>query len=76
VSTPGGKPSGGACIDRCVNDALFFDRFDRRACWEMCLSNGARYSEGATEVCGKCLVGVPCSFVNPVRRILHGGTGR
>ena len=57
------------CNDRCVNAALFRDRFDRWKCYEMCLQNEERYLEiGNADVCGKCLVGLPCSFTNPVRQ--------
>jgi epoxyqueuosine reductase QueG len=58
------------CVDRCVNSALFKDRFDRRKCYEMCLRNEARFKKvGKADVCGKCLVGLPCSLTDPVRSI-------
>ena len=58
-----------ACASRCVNQALFVDRFDRHRCYAMCLENDRRYRAlGTADVCGKCLVGVPCSFTNPVRK--------
>lgn len=54
------------CIDRCVNSALKVDSFDRHKCYEMCLYNDKLHSDiGLSDVCGKCLVNVPCSFVNP-----------
>lgn len=57
------------CVQRCVNQALRQDSFDRHRCYEMCLSNEELYSElGKADVCGKCLIGVPCSFTNPVRK--------
>jgi epoxyqueuosine reductase QueG len=56
------------CVDRCVNDALKVDSFDRHKCYEMCLYNDKLYSgANLTDVCGKCLVGVPCSIVNPAK---------
>jgi epoxyqueuosine reductase QueG len=56
------------CVDRCVNGALFRDRFDRNSCHEMCLQNEEAFrSLGKADVCGKCLVGLPCSLTNPVR---------
>jgi epoxyqueuosine reductase QueG len=56
------------CSERCVNTALFEDRFDRFRCYDMCLRNGEQFKElGTVEVCGKCLVGLPCSFADPVR---------
>jgi epoxyqueuosine reductase QueG len=55
------------CVRRCVNDALREDGFDRFRCYEMCLRNGeAHRCLGTADVCGKCLVGVPCSFTDPV----------
>lgn len=54
------------CVDRCVNDALKVDSFDRHKCYEMCLYNDKLYSGvRLTDVCGKCLVNIPCSTVNP-----------
>ncbi len=54
------------CVARCVNDALNENNFDRHKCYEMCAQNAKRYEEiGHAEVCGKCLVGVPCSFRIP-----------
>lgn len=59
--------SCGACVASCVNSALFVDRFDRHRCYEMCLENAALWeSPGKADVCGKCLVGLPCSLVDPV----------
>jgi len=57
------------CVKKCVNDALKTDEFDRFKCFEMCLYNDKLHSdvEGFTEVCGKCMVNIPCSFVNPVK---------
>ncbi len=57
------------CVTRCVGDALFTDRFDRRACYDVCLRNERLHASlGAADVCGKCLVAVPCAFVDPVAR--------
>lgn len=59
--------SCGKCIDRCVVEALFVDSFERKKCYSMCLENDKYHSDlKLTDVCGKCLVGVPCSFRNPV----------
>lgn len=59
--------SCGICVDRCVNAALFVDKFDRFKCYEMCQENEKIYRElGEAEICGKCLVGLPCSSKNPV----------
>ena len=54
------------CVKRCVNDALKIDSFDRHKCYEMCLINDNFHDDlGLVDVCGKCLVGVPCSSKNP-----------
>lgn len=54
------------CVGRCVNAALTEEGFDRHRCYAMCLVNADRYSElGLTDVCGKCLVNVPCSRLSP-----------
>lgn len=58
------------CIERCVNTALTIDGFDRHKCYEMCLNNNKIHSDmGLTDVCGKCLVGLPCSTSNPLSNI-------
>lgn len=58
------------CLDRCVNGALSLEHFDRHKCFEMCTENGEIYSSfGSAEVCGKCLVDLPCSFKNPVKKV-------
>ncbi|GIM27610.1 (Fe-S)-binding protein [Clostridium polyendosporum] len=56
------------CVDRCVNDALKIDYFNRNRCYEMCLYNDKKHPDiGLSDVCGKCLVGVPCSLGNPTK---------
>lgn len=56
------------CVGRCVNNALKIDSFDRHKCYEMCLYNDKFHSDqGLADVCGKCLVNVPCSITNPVK---------
>ncbi len=55
------------CISRCVGDALFAGGFDRHRCYELCRENEALFTElGKADVCGKCLVGLPCSLTDPV----------
>jgi len=55
------------CVKRCVNDALHEEFFDRFKCYDMLLENVEKLkSIGYADVCGKCLVGVPCSHMNPV----------
>lgn len=57
------------CLDRCVNEALLLDKFDRFKCYEMCQENEEIYRHlGQAEICGKCLVGLPCSLVNPIKQ--------
>ena len=56
----------GKCVDRCVNGALTREGFDRHRCEAMCRENADRLAElGLADVCGKCLVSLPCSFTNP-----------
>jgi epoxyqueuosine reductase QueG len=64
------KAGGGCkkCVDHCVNAALTLDTFDRFRCEAMCRENADRLSHlGLADVCGKCLVGLPCSFTSPAR---------
>jgi len=58
------------CVGRCVGAALFPDRFERQHCYRVCKENEAAHQAlGKADVCGKCLVGLPCSRTNPVRRM-------
>ncbi len=58
------------CVGKCVGSALFPDRFDRNNCYEMCKENEEHFKAlGKADVCGKCLVGLPCSWANPVDAI-------
>ncbi len=63
--------SGGTCnkcVQRCVNDALEIDSFNRHKCYEMLLLNDkSHHYFGITDVCGKCCVDLPCSLTNPVK---------
>ena len=59
--------SCGACMRRCVSGALTPDGFDRHVCDGVGVGNSARF--GGVSVCGKCIVGMPCSFRNPCRRV-------
>lgn len=66
--------SCGACIIACPSGALTSDGFDRYKCYKICLDNaekftsfGSSYAEEGTdnvgsEVCGKCIAGMPCAF--------------
>ncbi|MBC8014288.1 MAG: epoxyqueuosine reductase [Sporomusaceae bacterium] len=54
------------CVERCVNGALQETSFDRHLCYDRCLYNAEVFSElGLADVCGKCLINLPCSFINP-----------
>lgn len=51
------------CVRRCPGGALTETAFDRQRCYGVCRKNEEQY-HGA-EVCGKCVVGLPCSFRRP-----------
>lgn len=59
--------SCGRCVDKCVNEALHLEGLDRHRCYKMLLENVERLSdlESLADVCGKCMVGVPCSTYIP-----------
>lgn len=58
------------CVYRCVGAALSKEMFDRHKCYAMCLRNAKEHrSMGLADVCGKCLVDVPCSFADPVSEL-------
>lgn len=61
--------SCGQCAACCVNGALQLDQFDRHRCYEVCLLNQDRFEPlGIADVCGKCVVALPCSHMNPVAK--------
>ncbi|TNF45640.1 epoxyqueuosine reductase [bacterium] len=56
-----------ACARRCPVNALTDEFFDRFSCWDQCLVNDRNLADlPTTDVCGKCVAVVPCSFQNPV----------
>ena len=73
--------SCGACIGRCPSKALTKEGYDRQLCNKLCDENAAAhvgYAEKpsyvldnseetliGSNVCGKCLVGVPCTYQIP-----------
>lgn len=58
------------CIDRCVASALTETAFNRFTCREMCVINAEVFNKlGHADVCGKCLVNLPCSFINPTSKL-------
>lgn len=56
--------SCGLCITRCPAGALTQDGFDRYCCMAHCQRNEKDHP--GAQVCGKCLVELPCSYRNPV----------
>ena len=59
--------SCGFCLKKCKSGAIGKDRkFNRHKCYEICLKNAEIYKPmGMADVCGKCLVGLPCSSRDP-----------
>jgi len=68
----------GACVSRCPSGALTLEGYDRQKCYVILRKNaeiytdfGSSYSDesgtqpnsAGSEVCGKCVAGVPCSFL-------------
>ena len=58
--------SCGICQKKCLVNAYEHNNFNRHRCYKKCLEN-AKYhkSIGYADVCGKCLVGLPCSTKSP-----------
>lgn len=55
--------SCGLCVRRCPAGALHCDApFDRGACYAQLRDNETDFAE---KVCGKCVVGLPCTFRTP-----------
>ncbi len=52
------------CVKHCPISALTAEGFDRLKCHLHLEDNGKHLTSGST-VCGKCLVGLPCSFKRP-----------
>lgn len=64
------------CITNCTQGALQIDGFDRHKCYGLLLKNaGIHQEKGFADACGKCLSNVPCSFVNPVKKLLTRKVG-
>jgi hypothetical protein len=56
----------GICQNKCIVNAYEGSTFNRKKCYEICLKNAKYYkSIGYADVCGKCLVGLPCSTKDP-----------
>jgi len=58
------KHSGkcGLCMKRCVADALSPQGFDRKRCSDHCYERRDHLPADGANICGKCVVGLPCSF--------------
>lgn len=58
--------SCGLCITKCISNSLGISKFDRNRCYDMCKKNAAFHKElNDSGVCGKCIVGLPCSTKKP-----------
>ena len=70
----------GACVRRCPSGALTTDGYDRKKCFAVLLKNAEVYTDlgssytnedgtgcnsAGSEVCGKCVVHVPCALCAP-----------
>jgi len=58
--------SCGICQKNCISNAYENNIFNRFKCYNQCLENAERHKNiGYADVCGKCLVGLPCSVKEP-----------
>jgi epoxyqueuosine reductase QueG len=58
--------SCGICIDKCIVNAYENNKFNRHKCYKQCLENDEFHkTNGNASVCGKCIVGLPCSVKEP-----------
>jgi epoxyqueuosine reductase QueG len=58
--------SCGICQKKCVVKAYDNNNYDRHKCYKQCLENAERHKNiGYVDICGKCLVGLPCSIKEP-----------
>ncbi|MDR2740089.1 MAG: hypothetical protein LBB68_09720 [Treponema sp.] len=56
----------GVCQKRCIVDAYENNNYDRHKCYKQCLENVEYHKNvGYADICGKCLVGLPCSIKEP-----------
>lgn len=64
----------GKCIEACPVNALYESGFERRTCWNRLNENRDLLDyfmdlPESTDVCGKCVALMPCSFSNPVAKL-------
>ena len=58
--------SCGACQKKCIVNAYENNMFNRQKCYKQCLENSEYHKNtGYADICGKCLVGLPCSTKEP-----------
>jgi epoxyqueuosine reductase QueG len=58
--------SCGICQKKCVVNAYENNSYDRHKCYKQCLKNAEYHKKtGYADICGKCLVGLPCSTKEP-----------
>jgi epoxyqueuosine reductase QueG len=56
----------GVCQSNCILKCYDNNSFDRQKCYEQCLKNKKLHKKyGHADVCGKCLVNLPCSTNEP-----------
>ena len=56
----------GICQKKCFVNAYENNIFDRHKCYKQCIKNDEFHKTmGNAHVCGKCLVGLPCSTMEP-----------
>lgn len=59
------------CIKNCPQGALYGNDFDRHKCYDLLLQNAELHKDkGFADACGKCVTQIPCSFINPVKKLL------
>lgn len=59
------------CLKNCASQALQEIFFDPFTCYEILLQNAAfHHAKGFVDACGKCVCHLPCSFFDPVAKIL------
>jgi epoxyqueuosine reductase QueG len=58
------------CLSHCANGSLSQSSFNRFQCHALLLENEEKHRAlGTADVCGKCLVGLPCSTADPVKKM-------
>jgi epoxyqueuosine reductase QueG len=58
--------SCGICQKKCIANAYDNNNYDRHKCYKQCLENAEHHKNiGYVDICGKCLVGLPCSIKEP-----------